>query len=161
MRSLLLEQVREHAGHHHDVEGVVLVGEAVLARPMSARGVIARVEQVGAREAEALAVVVQLAPPDADRVDVEAGVGAALIEEARERAGHAPDPAADVEHGVVGLEPGELHEVAEELVAGGREVAVADELQAARRDERIALEEVVHAELDRRQRTHAPYPMDR
>ena len=165
---LVLEQVRVDGCGDHEVEAPVVVGKAVFAGGVRAARVIAAVVEIGDPEAE-VRVRVPVAPPaPADRVgaDVEAVVGAAPgIEVARERPGHPPDPATDVEHALVRLEARQVAEVVEELVAGLGEVAPPHELQAPGRHERVAARPQAIARVERAQSKrgqgaleHCPYP---
>jgi hypothetical protein len=95
---------------------------------------------------------VALAPAHAGRHDVEALVAALGIEVARERQGDAPHAAADVEHVLVRLEAGEPLEVAQEGAANRVEVAATDEVQPARRAQRVAPSTQGIANLQRQER---------
>ena len=129
---------------------VVVVREAELVGALRAARVVAGVEEVGDLEAEvASGAVAPRAPADAVAVDVEAVVGAGGAQVARQRPRHPADAAADVEHVLVGLQAAELDEVRQELVAGRREVAVADEVQPPRRHEPVAPARDAVAQVER------------
>src|SRR4051812_16422172 len=137
VQRLVGRQVRQHRHEHADVEGVIVERERVLHRRGRPTGVVAGVAHVGVDEHEVREMAIAPpAPRDRVRADVEPGVEAVDRQVAGQGPGEPADPAADVEHAVVGLQAAAPDEVREELVANGAEVALADrELQPPRRHE--------------------------
>src|SRR3954469_3712271 len=127
-------QVREDRHEHADVERAVVEREGVRDRLGRAAGVVPRVTHVGVDEHEVREVAVAPpAPRDRVGVHVEAGVEAVDRQVAGERPREPADPAPDVEHAVLGVQPAEADEMREELVPDRAEVALADrELQPPR-----------------------------